>query len=76
MRWAVFEFSADRLQDTSDIPKHIVVLEPDDSITMFCQSGGALVILGDPIRMLAAIEFDHKLRVEQAKSAIYLPIGH
>jgi hypothetical protein len=57
------ESGGDYGENSIEVPKHFVVPEAKDAISPAFQESGALGVIVDPVAMLAAVDFDEKLRI-------------
>jgi hypothetical protein len=61
VRWGCFQLAIDRFEHGDEILRYIIIPKADDAIAVRGKFGGAFVICGKFIRMLAAVEFDDEL---------------
>ena len=66
----------DRFDDAIKVGQHLVVREAKDAKATPCKPSGAPAVLGSPLPMLAAVDFDHEARsVTNEVDAMNGPIG-
>ena len=69
-RASVVEFRSNYLPNAIHVSEHLVVPEPQDSVTLTAHDVVAPKVVGARIGVLTAINFDHQHRFQTAKSAM------